>query len=151
MLYVLRRNRLRQEIFQVLQENGFHARIDSKKTDQVLPLTLPKFDFTLTRWLGDYPDADTFFSGILQTESGLVGQFCGTPEMDRLIERGRQETHSQRRHDIYQQAEKLIRKQALLLPLFHEQEYRFARLEVQDFELSFGVQSIPYENLSLRR
>jgi ABC-type oligopeptide transport system substrate-binding subunit len=112
---------------------------------------IPKFDFTLTRWIGDYPDADTFFDGIVHTKDGLVGAFCGTPELDRLIERVRQETHPQLRHDIYQQAEKLIRKQALLLPLFHEQEYRFARPEMQNFELTFSIQSVPYENLSLRR
>ncbi len=80
-----------------------------------------------------------------------MGEFCGMREMDRLIERGRQETHPQLRHDIYQQAERLIQKQALLLPLFHEQEYRFARPEVQDFEFSFAIQSVLYEILSLRR
>lgn len=142
---------LAKTLFQALQENGFHARIDATKTDQVLPLTSPKFDLTLTRWIGDYPDADTFLDGIVHTKNGLVGEFCGTPEMDLLIERGRQETHPQLRHDIYQQAEKSIRNHALLLPLFHEQEYRFARPEVDGFELFFSVQAVPYENLSLRR
>jgi ABC-type oligopeptide transport system substrate-binding subunit len=80
-----------------------------------------------------------------------VGGFCGTPDLDRLIEKGRQESHPQLRHEIYQQAEKLIRKQALLLPLFHEQEYRFARPDVQGFQVSFGIQFIPYEYFSIRR
>jgi hypothetical protein len=68
-----------------------------------------------------------------------------------LIERGRQETQPQLRHEIYQQGEKILRKQALLLPLFHEQEYRFARPEVQNLEVSIAVQSVSYENLSLRK
>jgi ABC-type oligopeptide transport system substrate-binding subunit len=140
-----------KNLFQTLQENGFHMRVDASKTDQFTSFLVPKFDCTLTRWVGDYPDADTFFDGVVHTKDGLVGAFCGTPELDRLIERARQETHTQLRHDIYQQAEKLIRKQALLLPLFHEQEYRFARPEVQDFEIKFSIQSVPYENLSLRR
>ncbi|MCI0414621.1 ABC transporter substrate-binding protein [bacterium] len=140
-----------KSVYQALQESGFHSRVDAAKTDQISSFLVPKFDFTLTRWIGDYPDADTFFDGIVHTKDGLVGRFCGTPEMDRLIERGRQETHPQLRHDIYQQAEKLIRKQALILPLFHEQEYRFARPEVQDFEVTFAIQSVPYENLSLGR
>jgi len=142
---------LAKNLFQTLQDRGFAARIDATKTDQVLPLTSPKFHFTLTRWFGDYPDADTFFHGIMHSENGLVGQFCGTPEMDRLIERGRQETQPQLRHEIYQQAEKLLRRQALLLPLFHEQEYRFARPELQNLVVSIAVQSVAYENLFLRK
>lgn len=140
-----------KNLFHVVHENGFHLRIDSSKTDEVLPLISPKFDLALTRWIGDYPDADTFFSGVVQSQNGLVGQFCGTPEMDYLIEKGRQEPDPQMRHEIYQKAERLIRKQALMLPLFHEQEYRFARPEIKGFELSFSIQSVPYENLSSGR
>ncbi len=142
---------LAKNLFQILQDNGFHVRVDPIKTDGDAFFLNARFDFTLTRWVGDYPDPDTFFDGILHTKNGLVGKLCGTPEIDRLIERGREETRAQLRHDIYQQAEKLIRKHAIVLPLFHEQKYLFARPEVQDFELTFGVQSVPYENLSLRR
>jgi ABC-type transport system substrate-binding protein len=70
--------------------------------------------------------------------------------MDLLIERGRTETRPQLRHEIYQQAEKMIVERALLMPLFHEQTYRFARPEVQDFEVVFTNQPVPYQNLSLR-
>lgn len=138
---------LAKNILQVLQENGFHVHVVAAKTDQ--DYVDSKCHVAITRWIGDYPDPDTFFDGVVHTKHGLVGSFCGTPEIDRLIERGRQETQSQLRHDIYQQAEKLIRKQALLLPLFHEQEYRFARPEVQGFEVTFTIQAVPYENLSL--
>ncbi|PWT88400.1 MAG: hypothetical protein C5B54_10685, partial [Acidobacteria bacterium] len=142
---------LAKNLFQVLQGNGFYLRVDSAKTDEVLPLTSPKFDLALTRWIGDYPDADTFFSGVLHSQGGLVGQFCGTPEMDYIIEKGRQESDPQVRHEIYQQAERVIRKEALLLPLFHEQEYGFARPEIKGFELSFSIQSVPFENMYIGR
>jgi ABC-type oligopeptide transport system substrate-binding subunit len=142
---------LSKSLFQTLQENGFHVRVETSRFEEVLPLTSPTCDFALARWVGDYPDPDTFFDGILHTKNGAVGTLCGIPELDRLIEKARQETHPQVRHDIYQQAEKEIYKQALLLPLFHEQEYRFARPEVQDFEVNFSIQSVPYEKLSLRR
>ncbi|HEY4492950.1 MAG TPA: hypothetical protein VI958_13185, partial [Acidobacteriota bacterium] len=142
---------LAKNLFQTLQENGFHVNVAPAKAEEILPVISAKFDFVLSRWNGDYPDPDTFLDGVAQTKDGSAGSFCGTPELDQLIEKGRQETHPQLRHDIYQQAEKLIRKQALLLPLFHEQEYRFARPEVQDFEVTFAIQAVPYENLSLRR
>ena len=140
-----------KNLWQMLQERGFSVRVDPTKTDQALPLTSPKFHFTLTRWFGDYPDPDTFFHGILHSENGLVGEFCGTPEINRLIEKGRQETQPQLRQEIYQEAERILRKQALLLPLFHEQEYRFARPELQNLEVSMSVQSVAYENLYLTK
>ena len=142
---------LARDLYRSLEERGFRLKIDDAKTEQVLPMTSPKFDLALTRWLGDYPDADTFYYGVVHTENGLVGRFCGTPEMDALIDRARREVQPQLRHDLYQQAEKLVRKQALVLPLFHEQTYRFAQRELQNYELTFGVQAVPYETLSLKR
>jgi len=29
-----------------------------------------------------------FIHGLLQSENGIIGRFCGTQEMDRLIEKG---------------------------------------------------------------
>lgn len=110
----------------------------------------PKVDFDMGRWIGDYPDADTFLN-VLHSEQGVCGPFCGTPELDRLIERGRTETRPELRHEIYREAEQIIAKRALLLPLFHEQTYRFARPEVQGFEVTFSLQEIPYEKLWIRR
>jgi len=41
---------------------------------------------------------------------------------------------------------------ALLIPLFYEVTYRFARPEVEEFELSFSmINSASYENLWIRR
>jgi ABC-type oligopeptide transport system substrate-binding subunit len=71
--------------------------------------------------------------------------------MDRLCIRGRTETRTELRHEIYQEAEQLIARRAILLPLFHEQTYRFARPEVQDFEVTFGLQTVPYEKVWLRK
>ncbi len=108
-------------------------------------------DFDLLRWVGDYPDADTFV-GVLHSEKGYVGSFCGTREIDRLIERGRVETDPEVRHDIYREIEQIIARRALLLPLFHEQAYRFARPEVEAFEIIFNMQQpVPYEKLWIRR
>ncbi len=103
------------------------------------------------RWFDDYPDADTFYHGLLHTEKGLIGVYCGTPEIDRLVERGRTETDPGVRHRIYREIEQIIIRQALLLPLFHEQTYRFAAPEVQDFEVHISRETVPYEKLWLRR
>jgi ABC-type oligopeptide transport system substrate-binding subunit len=108
-------------------------------------------DFDITRWIGDYPDSDTFLHSLLHSREGLLGGFCGLPEMDRLVEQGRSETDPAVRHDLYQRIEKLIAARGLLLPLFHEQAYRFARPELEGYEVSFSQVLVAYEKLWLRQ
>jgi ABC-type transport system substrate-binding protein len=54
------------------------------------------------------------------------------------------------RHALYRQVEQVIARDALLLPLFHEQAYRFARPEVEGISASFWGQTVAYENLRVR-
>jgi ABC-type oligopeptide transport system substrate-binding subunit len=106
-------------------------------------------DVVLGRWAADYPDADTF-ANILATKEGLLGQLCGSPEVDRLIARGRSETSPAARHAVYRQIEEIITRDRLLLPLFHEQTYRFARPEVEGLSLSSVVNVVDYASLLIR-
>ena len=55
------------------------------------------------------------------------------------------------RHQLYREIEQYISDHALLLPLFHEQTYRFALKEVQEFEVSFSRPVVPYEKLWIQR
>ena len=66
-----------------------------------------------------------------------------------LFARGRSETFSSARHAIYRQIEEIIAREALLVPLFHEQVYRFSRPDVQGLSLSYWLPAVTYENLSL--
>ncbi len=140
-----------QQLFGGLQDKGYRTKIANTKSEVSPKATLATvLDVDLGRWIGDYPDPNTFI-GILHSKEGFTGSFCGTPEVDRLIEQGRIEPDPEVRHDIYREIEEIVVKRALLLPLFHEQAYRFARPEVQDFEVTFGLQTVPYEKLWLRR
>jgi ABC-type transport system substrate-binding protein len=67
-----------------------------------------------------------------------------------LIARGRAETSPAARHSIYREIEEIIVRDALLLPLFHEQTYRFARPEVEGLSLSYGVTAVDYASLRIR-
>ena len=104
-------------------------------------------DVVVGRWNGDYPDADTFVTGAAHSSEGMFGRMCGTPEIDRLAERGRAESDPSIRHALYRQVEEILAKEALLLPLFHEQVYRFARPEVEGLTVGFSYPHVPYENL----
>ncbi|HZI66537.1 MAG TPA: ABC transporter substrate-binding protein [Thermoanaerobaculia bacterium] len=108
-------------------------------------------DVVIARWASDYPDADTFVHGLLHSREGNVGNFVGSDELDSLIEKGRSEIEPRARHAIYRQVEDRIARQALLVPLFHEQSYCFARPGVEGLSLGFSSPIVAYEKLSIRR
>jgi ABC-type transport system substrate-binding protein len=71
--------------------------------------------------------------------------------MDELAERGRAEIEPRIRHSIYREAEEILARDALLIPLFHEQAYRFARPEVEGLSVGFSYPVVAYEDLWVRR
>lgn len=106
-------------------------------------------DLALVQWVADYPDANAFVD-ILQTDAGFVGPLCGSPELDELIERGRGETDTDARHRVYRRIDEMVMREARLIPLFHEQVYRFARPEVEGLKISYGSPAVAYEELQVR-
>ncbi len=103
----------------------------------------------VSRLIADYPDADAF-AYLLKSSDGNFGRLCGTAEIDRLIVHGRTETDPRARHAIYRQFEEVVARETLILPLFHEQVYRFARPELDGLIVSYRQPTVTYENLSLR-
>jgi peptide/nickel transport system substrate-binding protein/oligopeptide transport system substrate-binding protein len=128
---------------------GVKVRPVNQTIDEYLQITVnPTVDLIVGRWNADYPDADTF-AGILFSK-GFIGQLYASAEIDRLVERGRAETTPSARHEIYRDVEDTIVREALLLPLFHEQAYRFARPEVEGLTLSSTRGHVLYEELFVR-
>jgi serine/threonine protein kinase/ABC-type transport system substrate-binding protein len=109
------------------------------------------FDFYFGRYYCDYPDSDGFGYGLLHSRHGLLGEICGSEDIDRLLERGRHETNTRIRHEIYRELERLIEDEALIVPLFHPQAFCFARPEVESFSVQRFFPTIPFEQVSLRR
>jgi ABC-type oligopeptide transport system substrate-binding subunit len=139
---------LADELFTTLAANGFRADHAVRTIAEYME-THPTggADLLLGRWVGDYPDPDTFAS-ILHTRSGFLGPYCGSEELDALIERGGSELDPATRRAIYVKLEEHIQEEALVLPLFHEQLYRFVRPEVRGLELTFTSPNVRYELLS---
>jgi peptide/nickel transport system substrate-binding protein len=109
-------------------------------------------DITLGRWGADYPDADTFINGVLHSTAGTSGRHIARPDIDQLADQARAETDPRVRHSLYRKIEDLLARDALVLPLFHDQVYAFARPEVEGFR-SVGQTSpmVFYEDLWIRR
>jgi ABC-type oligopeptide transport system substrate-binding subunit len=139
-----------REISNILSEHKIGIRVvNSTMEEWIESVAEGTVDLVFGRWAADYPDADTF-AVVLASKEGLLGQMCGSAEVDRVVDRGRLETSPAARHAVYRQMEELIARDTLLLPLFHEQTYRFARPEVEGLTLSSGIATVDYENLSLR-
>ena len=142
-----------RELMGAFQEMGFLVRPRNKTMPEYIELTQQGVvDLNIGRWNADYPDADSFVHGVVHTEAGFLGRFTGDPDLDQLAESGRAETDPRVRHSIYRQVEDVIAHEALLLPLFYDQVYCFARPEVMGMDsVSQGNPMVAYENLSIRR
>jgi ABC-type transport system substrate-binding protein len=139
-----------REIARALREHSIKVRIVNKTMEEWLEaVAAGSVDCVLGRWVADFPDADTFAS-MLASKGGLLGTVCGLPEIDRLIIRGRSETSPAARHAVYRQLEEIIVRERQILPLFHEQAYRFARPEIEGMALSYDALTLDYANLSIR-
>ncbi|RMH21962.1 MAG: hypothetical protein D6696_04455 [Acidobacteria bacterium] len=106
-------------------------------------------DLAFVRWVAAYPDPDSFAQGLLHSEEGLLGELCGSPELDRLIARGREEEDPSLRHALYREMEELVARELLLIPLFHEQTYRFCQPTLHGLRFALTIPEVRYEELEL--
>jgi ABC-type oligopeptide transport system substrate-binding subunit len=93
-------------------------------------------DLYLGRFGGDYPDPDTFM-GPLDSTQGSFRNVTSSREIDALAARGRREADARLRQAIYRDIEELIAREALIIPLFHENRYCFTRPEVKGMDEEF--------------
>jgi ABC-type transport system substrate-binding protein len=133
------------------REIGFQIRPINTTMAEYLEAQDGRANMMIGRWNADYPDADTFTYGVLRTVEGIIGKMCGIPEIDRLAQSGRTEIDARARHSIYRQIEESVAREALLLPLFHEQVYRFVQPGVEGLQLGLSFPTVAYENMSVRR
>jgi ABC-type transport system substrate-binding protein len=144
---------VRDEVYAALRAVGFEVRDVGVWTSDAKDVhRTGEVDLILTMWAADYPDADNFAYGLLHTSEGVLGAFCGSREIDRLSEAARSEADPMARHALYRQVEDVVAREALVVPLFHPQKYRFGRPELQGLAVSsVSFPIVPYEELWFRR
>ncbi|HUK13018.1 MAG TPA: ABC transporter substrate-binding protein [Thermoanaerobaculaceae bacterium] len=137
-------------LLKAFNEVGVTIRAVNQTREQYLAAVMDaSIDISVGRWIADYPDADSF-AYLLHTTAGLAGRMCGTPKLDALLDRGRAETDAEARHAIYREVEEIVAREALILPLFHEQSYRFARPDVEGLTVTAFGPTVAYEQLAVR-
>lgn len=133
-----------------LERHGVHLEIIADETQDVRRVIhRGEVDLVVTRWLGDYPDADCFVSH-LHSRDGVYGSLCGDADLDERIEAARSEADPRVRHAYYREIERRLVSEGAVIPLFHEQVYRLSRPHVGGLRLGFGVPEVAYEELRLK-
>lgn len=111
----------------------------------------PGPDLVAFRWITDYPDAGSFLHVLrfFAQVGMLAAEF--TREIDRLLALAQAERELPARRAHYLEIEALLEQECLVVPLFHEQAYRFAAPDLQGLRLGLGVPEVRYEELRHQR
>lgn len=143
-----RYERFRDRLIQQLEHLGIDVeRVDGDIAELTRLGRAGTVDLVLSRWVAVYPDTDCFLLGLLDSREGVIAGLAASPEIDRLIEKGRLESDPALRHTIYRRLEELSVHEHLMVPLFHAQTYRFAQPGVHGLKLGITVPEVRYEEL----
>ena len=142
--------KLARELFQTVHGQGVRVRVVNRTVPEFFTaLKEGNVDLVLGRWYAHYPDADSFFFQLFDSKVGYLREFYSPPKVQRLIALGRKEKDPNLRRSIYLELEDMLSKNAVLLPLFHEQVYRFVRPGLKGLKFTFSYPTVAYESLSL--
>lgn len=138
-----------EKVVASLQALGAKVRVLWRSAAEMIAATARgEVDLAAVRWIATYPDTDAL-SVMLHPRYGYFGSFFDDPRMARMFDEGRYEAEPALRHAIYSELERLLEREAFLLPLFYEPASRFARPELRGLRLRLGWPEVAYEELEL--
>jgi len=92
-------------------------------------------DLMIGRWNADYHDPDNFTYSLFHSGSGELRKYFSSPEVDSLMEEARAESQPALRDALYRRVENALLEAAVLVPLFHDIDYRLASQKVRGLVL----------------
>jgi peptide/nickel transport system substrate-binding protein len=98
-----------------------------------------ELDMYLGRWSGNYPDPDAFMYGALHSDGGAYAELSANPRVDALSARARAEGDPGVRRALYADLERLVRDEAVLVPLFYDRRSCFAAPRVRGIDDALGT------------
>jgi len=84
-------------------------------------------------WIADYPDPQNFLEVKFHSQSQQNYLGYSSPEVDALLDEAALEQDSDRREELYRQAEQLIINDAPWVPLYYSTEYWLVKPHVKGF------------------
>src|SRR5882724_5870765 len=100
-------------------------------------------DLFIGRWNADYDDPDDFTYGLFHSGMGLYRPYISSSEGDHILEEARTESRPGVRASLYRKYESFLQESGMVLPLFHDVDYRLANSRVRGLNLRG---SAPYVN-----
>ncbi len=104
-----------------------------------------RFDLLLARWVPDYDDPDNLTFVPFHSRDGFLHGYLGGCQLDDLLEQARHEQDRIRRRVLYRKVESRFVEDSVVLPLFHDVDYRIASPGVRGLR---PLSSPPYINYS---
>jgi ABC-type transport system substrate-binding protein len=104
-------------------------------------------DLLIGRWMADYEDPDDFTFALFHSAGGHMRTFFSSPETDRLAEDARMESRPAVREGLYRKFESLLLDSGVLIPLFHEVDYRIAAAGVRGLALRSSPPFVNYPEI----
>ncbi len=104
-------------------------------------------DMLLVRWVPDYEDPDNLTFVPFHSREGLLGNYLagGHGDLDALLEQARHERERSRRRKLYREIEAVLAADNIVLPLFHDVEYRIGSPRLRGLR---HLSTPPYVNYS---
>ncbi len=102
-----------------------------------------RLDLLLARWVPDYDDPDNLTFVPFHSHEGLLHCYLAPVQLDELLEAARHERDRGRRRALYRKIENRLADEELLLPLFHDIDYRIGSPRLRGLR---HLSSPPYVN-----
>jgi ABC-type transport system substrate-binding protein len=140
---------LTQALFRIWKELGVEVEIATKTMPEFLDswLANEKLDLMLGRWIADYDDPDNFTFTLFHSGNGAARAYFRSPETDRILEEARSEPLPGAREALYRKFEHAVIDPAIVVPLFHEVDYRIAGPRVRGLQLRSTAPYVNYAEL----
>jgi ABC-type transport system substrate-binding protein len=105
------------------------------------------FDVMVARWNADYDDPDDFTFGLFHSKASLLRGWFSSTDADRILEEARGETRRSSREALYRRFEQLLLDEAVVIPLFHDVDYRIASPNVRGVTLRSTPPFVDYTKI----
>jgi ABC-type transport system substrate-binding protein len=107
----------------------------------------PGVDLGIMRWAADYNDPDNFTHNLFHSETGQLRGYFSSPESDQLFSQARTETQPSVRQGLYGKFESQLIQGSVLIPLFHDVDYRVANRKVRNLKVRSAYPAVNYTEL----
>lgn len=127
------------ELLAGMYEETLGVRLQVEQVDwttYLRELNVRKYQMFTLAWAADYPDPENFLETQFHSHSELNSTGYGNPEVDDLLEQARVEMDSDRRLQLYRQAEQTIVDDVPWIPLFHGVDYTLVKPYLSGFTVT---------------